>query len=66
VGWYSGKENLSSEIDLNYFDYIKIGPYKEELGGLDKPTTNQRLYAYNPAYSDFTIDKSWKDITYKF
>ena len=25
-------------------DYLKIGPYKKELGGLDSPTTNQRFY----------------------
>ena len=27
-----------------HFDYIKIGPYKKELGGLDNPNTNQRMY----------------------
>lgn len=44
VGWYSG----DSELDLNYygefFDYIKVGPYIKELGPLNSPTTNQRLY----------------------
>lgn len=66
IGWYSGKETLSDDIDLKYFDYIKLGPYKEELGGLDNPTTNQRLYAYNELFSDITIEKSWRDITSKF
>lgn len=25
-------------------DYIKVGSYKEDLGGLDSPITNQRMY----------------------
>jgi len=25
-------------------DYIKLGPYVEEKGGLDNPNTNQRFY----------------------
>ena len=29
---------------LNQLDYIKLGPYVKELGGLDSPTTNQRFY----------------------
>lgn len=44
MAWYSGRQELSSEIDLSNFDFIKLGPYKEELGGLDNPHTNQRLY----------------------
>ena len=27
VAWYSGNNNISDEIDLKYFDYIKIGGY---------------------------------------
>lgn len=42
--WYSGKQGLSLEIRLKNFNYIKLGPYIEELGGLKSPTTNQRLY----------------------
>ena len=44
VAWYSGKDELSDEIDIKRFVYIKLGHYEEELGGLDKKTTNQRLY----------------------
>jgi anaerobic ribonucleoside-triphosphate reductase activating protein len=29
---------------LHNFDYIKLGAYIEELGGLDSLKTNQRLY----------------------
>lgn len=42
TGWYSGRETMPSAVDC--FDYIKIGAYKEDLGGLKSPTTNQRLY----------------------
>lgn len=27
-----------------YFNFIKVGPYVSELGGLDNPKTNQRFY----------------------
>lgn len=44
VAWYSGNTELPKEINLSNFDYIKLGPYIEELGGLKNPNTNQRLY----------------------
>ena len=40
---YSGR----SEVEESYwdvFDYVKVGPYVAELGPLNEPTTNQRLY----------------------
>ncbi len=44
VGWYSGKDELPKNIDLDNFDYVKIGHYDEERGPLNKETTNQRFY----------------------
>lgn len=44
VGWYSGMDKLSTEVDVSNFDYIKIGRYDEKLGPLNNETTNQRLY----------------------
>ena len=44
VSWYSGKKILSEKIDLEFFDYIKLGPYISKFGGLDKKSTNQRFY----------------------
>lgn len=44
VGWYSGRDVLSKNIQLQNFDYIKIGSYQEALGGLRSPHTNQRMY----------------------
>ena len=44
VAWYSGKQELPKDIDIKNFNFIKLGPYIEELGGLKSPTTNQRMY----------------------
>lgn len=46
VAWYSGKCDVDSRVrELEtYLDYIKIGPYVKQLGGLDSPNTNQRFY----------------------
>lgn len=66
VAWYSGRQELSPNIDLKNFDIIKLGPYIEELGGLNNPNTNQRMYKYSELYSDITIGKGWRDITSRF
>ena len=66
IAWYSGRQELSKDINLDNFDYIKLGPYIKELGPLTSKTTNQRLYQYGKFFSDYTIDKYWRDITYKF
>ena len=58
VAWYSGRQELSKEIDLQYFDFIKLGPYIEELGPLNSRTTNQRFYKVS--------DGELVDITNKF
>ena len=46
TAWYSGLDRLPKEHQdiLQYLDYYKEGHYDAELGGLDSPTTNQRLY----------------------
>lgn len=44
VAWYSGKQKLPKAFQFKYFDFIKLGPYKEKYGGLDSPNTNQRFY----------------------
>ena len=60
VAWYSGREVLPGRIELNLynFDYIKLGPYKEECGPLNSKTTNQRFYK--------VVDNSLVDITETF
>ena len=67
VAWYSGRQELAKEINLKWFDFLKLGPYIEELGPLNSKTTNQRMYrvAYNH-YDDGTSGYELEDITYKF
>jgi anaerobic ribonucleoside-triphosphate reductase activating protein len=57
--WYSGRDKMSSEINILNFDYIKIGPYIESFGPLNNRNTNQKFYM---------VDKSGCLInyTYKF
>ena len=60
VGWYSGRQELSNSIDLCNFDYIKLGPYKEEFGPLNSRTTNQRFYKVNGKELVDITNKFWK------
>ena len=58
TGWYSGNSHLYDDKCKAVFDFIKLGDYRQALGGLDKPTTNQRLYRIEA--------ETLHDITYKF
>ena len=67
VAWYSGRQELSKEIDLKNFDYIKLGPYIEELGPLNHKTTNQKFYEVIQAVdTKGSITYGLNDVTYKF
>ena len=60
---YSGRESFEELRRLigdetYFYDYVKVGSYRKELGGLDKKTTNQRLFR--------CCGLDWEDITYKF
>lgn len=60
TGWYSGRQELPDCFaDYPAPDYVKLGPWRSELGPLSSPTTNQRMYRYAP-------DGSREDITAKF
>ena len=63
TAWYSGNQSLN-EKGLPLFDFIKVGPYVESLGGLNRETSNQRLYRIiNGQPTDITFkmrDKSGK------
>lgn len=66
VALYSGRERIEDDL-WEHFDYVKIGPYVESLGPLNKVTTNQRLYRYSPWFSDVSCGhKGWRDITLMF
>ena len=68
TAWYSGRMNFpvtplsaanSDAADSEEpFDFVKLGPYVEALGGLKSPTTNQRLYK--------RVGNRWEDITDAF
>lgn len=45
TAWYSGQEHLPNNFSLEHLDFIKLGQYIDELGGLTSPNTNQRFYA---------------------
>lgn len=63
VAWYSGRQELSKEIDLQNFDAIKLGPYKEEFGPLNSRTTNQRFYKVSDGELINITSKFWKHET---
>lgn len=46
TAWYCGLDFIpKNKVGiLRYLDFYKIGHYDQELGGLDSPATNQRLY----------------------
>lgn len=63
--YYTGRKWLSHEeiSTINrYLDYLKIGPYIKEKGGLDNPNTNQSFYKKVESSEEYY----WEDITYKF
>ncbi|MBQ8049033.1 MAG: anaerobic ribonucleoside-triphosphate reductase activating protein [Bacteroidales bacterium] len=55
TAWYSGRAELPDGFDVKVLDYLKLGPYIEELGGLKSPDTNQVFYKVSP---DGTLIKS--------
>lgn len=66
IGWYSGRQKLPSQdfpegFPLHLFDYIKLGPWRTELGPLKSRTTNQRFYRI-----DHTQGHALIDITERF
>lgn len=50
---YSGRDKVEDKI-FEHFDFVKVGSYQADKGGLNKETTNQRLFYKG------------EDITYKF
>ena len=59
-------KRFKKELGISIFDYIKLGPYKKELGGLDNKNTNQRLYMkvdgneLNATFIDITSKSFWE------
>ena len=64
AAWYTGESELPRDNGLlELLDYIKIGPYIKDKGGLDSKDTNQRMYE---VISDKNGRRILNDITYKF
>lgn len=65
VAWYSGRQEISDIVarQLRWFDYIKLGPYKEEFGSLNSRTTNQRFYKVSGRELVDITNKFWKHET---
>lgn len=62
VAWYSGRQELSKDISLKNFNYIKLGPYIEELGGLKSNNTNQKLYKIVDGEMIDITSRFWKNV----
>ena len=41
---YTGSDEFDESVFNGELDYLKIGPYDEKYGALNKETTNQRMY----------------------
>ena len=61
TAWYSGRQELSKDVNLENFDYIKLGPYMEEFGPLNSRTTNQRMYKVHGCELEDITSKFWKE-----
>ena len=62
VAWYSGRQELSKDIMISHFNFIKLGPFIKEKGPINCKTTNQVMFEI-----DVVKDKVFvKDITAKF
>ena len=74
VALYSGlpEEETPMKEMLSWFglDYLKTGDYRDDLGGLENPKTNQKFYQkdFNHSYKDgcLKLHPFWQDITFKF
>ena len=56
---YSGFNQVPENI-INLLDYVKIGPYIKERGGLNNPNTNQRLYKIENGHLNDITNIFWK------
>lgn len=63
TAWYSGNTELSKDINIGNFDFIKIGPYDRNKGPLNNPNTNQKFYE---VITMSTGKQKLHDITFKF
>ena len=60
TGWYSGRDYLSDKIDIDNFNFIKLGPFIPEHGPLNDKNTNQRFYKVINGNLIDSTDLFWK------
>ena len=58
TAWYSGNNMFPESCTPKSFNYIKLGEYIRERGGLNSPSTNQRMYQIEQG--------EFRDITHLF
>lgn len=56
--WYSGKNSLPENFNIQSLNYIKLGSYIQDKGGLSSPGSNQKFYRIDTA--------ELTDLTYLF
>lgn len=67
IAWYTGIDYIPKNKAIEYLDYIKVGPYKKEFGGLDSLNTNQRFYAKGRVMHKLDAHiRNFYDVTDKF
>ena len=62
---YSGEDTGEYSWYLN-LDYLKVGPYIPERGGLNNKYTNQKMYKITDTFDKNKMYTNFEDITYKF
>ena len=65
TAWYCGLDIIPKDKlgIIQYLDFLKLGHYDHELGGLSSPTTNQRFYHIKHLANG---EYKKEDLTYKF
>lgn len=58
LAWYTGTHEEINVDTTVYFDYVKVGAYKKDLGPITSRTTNQRMYQRHK-------DLTYEDITWR-
>ncbi len=62
IGWYTGRTTISRQIDIKFFNYIKVGPYIKHLGPINSKTTNQKMYRVeNESILNDITNRFWKN-----
>lgn len=60
---YSGSNNGEEFIEFvsaGLIDYLKLGPYNEDKGGLSSVTTNQRMFSFRNRRTTDITEKFWR------